>query len=186
MYRSTFVQTKLRQQHKCHISSLFSAVAAAEDWRREEKKPSHLSLIWPKSPEICFVWSSSYRSSPFLAPKSPPRLARPAPQYLSSSKLSIFTAPASLRVIVGERLPCLSGAKLSLYPLCPFIPPSLPMPPSSPHYPHPHPPTWLNSDRGVRRLRALLRKSLGSRGLSSRGEEWRRGREANSLSVSDR
>lgn len=139
---------KLKPHHECHISPhfvLFSTEGA--QLSLVCRILSHLSLISPESLQICFVWSSSYHSSPFLALQSPP-LSRSSLSLLSW--LLVFTVADFQRVIVWERLPCLSGAQLSL---CPSILSSL----------HcsvlPFPSSHLAELRGVRRLRAALRKS---------------------------
>lgn len=79
---------------------------------------SHLSLIWPKSLEICFVWSSSYHSSPFFALWSPPRFVCPVLHYLSSSNFK-FSLWLTCRGWYFQR-----GYRASVEHNSPSIPPS--------------------------------------------------------------
>lgn len=173
------MQINLKQYHKCHFPT-FSSVF--KYWRNKTFLQcqifSRLNLIWPKSLEICFVWSSSYHSSPFLALRSPPCLACPVLHYLFHSNFR-FSPWLTCRGASFER-----GCRAPVEHNSPSIPPSFhpSTAPSSPSLP----PTWLKSDRGVCGLRAALRESLERLGTEQPREEWRWGQEANSLSVSNR
>lgn len=139
---------KLKLHHKCHISPHFLLFGTeGAQLSLECQILSHLSPICPESLQICFVWSSSYHSSPFLALQSPP-LSRSSLSLLSW--LLVFTVADFQRVIVWE-------SRASVKHNSPSVPPSF-HPSTAPSSPFP-PPTSLNSDRGVRRLRAALRKS---------------------------